>query len=130
MKDNRVTLLQAKRLKRMGYNNPSTAYSIGNTLVKYQEPNDWNHKRDYSNLTFPYISIPTCDEVIEWLYNKYNIYIHILILRRRTTDLKFLYTIIKQSKILHNEFIREFRDFNCAKRAAIAKALTLIENHK
>ena len=124
MNDNRVTLLQAKRLKRMGYNNPSAAYLIGNTLVKYQAPNDWNHKRDYSNLTFPYISMPTCDEVLEWLYNKYDIYVNI---QRWVTDLKFSYSIVKQSKILHIEFIREFRDLNCAKRTAIAKALTILQ---
>lgn len=124
MKDNRVTLLQAKRLKRMGYNNPSTAYLIGNTLVKYQASNDWNHKRDYSNLTFPYISVPTCDEVIEWLFDKYNIYIQIV--RWREAN-KFSYHIAKDMKILYDGTGRMFKYNNCVKRSAIAKALTVLQ---
>lgn len=124
MKDNRVTLLQAKRLKRMGYNNPSTAYLIGNTLVKYQAPNDWNHKRDYSNLTFPYISVPTCDEVIEWLYNKHNVYIDIIAQMNKRS---FKYDIYRNDFRVDSLCLVSYKNINCVKRAAISKALTFIQ---
>ena len=74
----RVTKLQAKRLKQLGYNRDVTAYYLENKarllnkiLFETHVSEDWNHNKNGSQYKketdplYPFISAPTLDEVIE-----------------------------------------------------------------
>lgn len=86
----RVTKLQAKKLKQLGYNRDVTAYYLENKarllnkmLFETHVSEDWNHNKNGSQYRketdplYPFISAPTLDEVIEWLREKHNIIITI-----------------------------------------------------
>lgn len=75
MKQNRVTVKQAKLLKMLGFDIPVTCslYKDENFTKEFEGSTCWNWNR------FPgvkYTSIPTVDEAIDWIRRKYNIVIY------------------------------------------------------
>lgn len=64
-----VTVNQAKKLKKLGYNKETVYYLINEIKVKGHS-GDHNHRIRFVGTgltkTFPFVSIPTLDEVIDW----------------------------------------------------------------
>lgn len=99
----RVTKLQAKRLKQLGYNRDATAYYLENKarllnkmLFETYVSEDWNHNKNGSQYRketdplYPFISAPTLDEVIEWLREKHNIIITIELIQPSKSTIELI----------------------------------------
>ena len=71
-----VTIKQAEKLAKLGFDLPVTGMCIRNTrLTSISYPTDWNGKKDvnFSDTKYkgyPYLSVPTVFEALEWLYVK------------------------------------------------------------
>lgn len=67
-----VTINQAKKLKKLGYNKETVYYTFEehNVLKVRGHLGDHNHRIRFVGTgltkTFPFVSIPTLDEVIDW----------------------------------------------------------------
>ena len=75
MKASLVTIKQAQELKALGFNDEVSHYvipTIPNIPIRERIPYDHNSLGSW-------LSIPTCDEVIDWLRRKYNVHIYTLI---------------------------------------------------
>lgn len=137
--NNRVTLLQAKRLRRLGYNQPcSTYHCASGNQIKVDKPMNWNAEKrkfwyDHSG-EHECTSIPKCDDVIDWLKEKYNIIINVICywsLEQNKEELRSethaSYRCSSQHVTLYPK--REYyRDVFAAKRDIITKCLTYIES--
>lgn len=66
-----VTYNQARKLKALGFNEPTNRYYEGRKIAKGINCANWN--RLFFILR---ISAPTIDEAIDWLRRKYNIHIY------------------------------------------------------
>lgn len=150
----RVTKLQAKRLKQLGYNRDVTAYYLENKarllnkmLFETYVSEDWNHNKNGSQYRketdplYPFISAPTLDEVIEWLREKHNIIITIELIQPSKSTIE----LIQPFKSTYNyDYCLYFPNtpMDCgnkdryskiehAKREAISKAIKyLLKNDK
>lgn len=150
----RVTKLQAKRLKQLGYNRDVTAYYLENKarllnkmLFETHVSEDWNHNKNGSQYKketdplYPFISAPTLDEVIEWLREKHNIVITIELIQPSKSTIE----LIQPFKSTYNyDYCLYFPNIpmDCgnkdryskiehAKREAISKAIKyLLKNDK
>lgn len=150
----RVTKLQAKRLKQLGYNRDVTAYYLENKarllnkmLFETHVSEDWNHNKNGSQYRketdplYPFISAPTLDEVIEWLREKHNIIITIELIQPSKSTIE----LIQPFKSTYNyDYCLYFPNtpMDCgnkdryskiehAKREAISKAIKyLLKNDK
>lgn len=134
----RVTLLQAKRLRRLGYNKPcSTYHCAAGNQIKVNKPMNWNAEKrkywyDYSG-EHECTSIPKCDDVINWLREKYNIHVNFYtnITRHKSNknDNYFVgaFDLNADSKHIESKRIR-YKDAFAAKRDIITKCLTYIES--
>lgn len=71
IKDSLVTKKQAQTLKELGFKEPTGGYSGTRVRGKIFVYTVRNH-----NSSEEYLSIPTVDEVIDWLRRKYNIIIY------------------------------------------------------
>ena len=71
VKDSLVTKTQAQALKELGFKEPTSGYMWNATGEKifFMYPDNSNHMKAC-------LSIPTIDEVIDWLRRKYNIIIY------------------------------------------------------
>ena len=148
----RVTKLQAKRLKQLGYNRDVTAYYLENKarllnkmLFETHVSEDWNHNKNGSQYRketdplYPFISAPTLDEVIEWLREKHNIIITIELIQL-ITNINYDYWLCLPSCKESNRYV--YKSIDCgnkdryskiehAKREAISKAIKyLLKNAK
>lgn len=70
-KDSLVTKTQAQALKELGFREPTPGYfwTDENTIIMCSIPENSNRIKDC-------VSVPTTDEVIDWLRHKYNIVIY------------------------------------------------------
>ena len=145
----RVTKLQAKKLKQLGYNRDVTAYYLENKarllnkmLFETHVSEDWNHNKNGSQYRketdplYPFISAPTLDEVIEWLREKHNIIITIELMRLiiNNND-NFMYTydycLYFPNKPMDCGNKDKYSKIEHAKREAISKAIKyLLKNAK
>ena len=145
----RVTKLQAKKLKQLGYNRDVTAYYLENKarllnkmLFETHVSEDWNHNKNGSQYRketdplYPFISAPTLDEVIEWLREKHNIIITIELMRLiiNNND-NFMYTydycLYFPNKPMDCGNKDRYSKIEHAKREAISKAIKyLLKNAK
>lgn len=136
----RVTLLQAKRLRRLGYNKPcSTYHCAAGNQIKVDKPMNWNAEKrqfwyDNSN-EHQCTSIPKCDDVISWMWDKYLIGINIIcynkIYLKKDIDIRFRASalICAKSVCLTLSTKRTcYKDVFAAKRDIITKCLTYIES--
>ena len=117
----RVTVLQAKRLRReLAFNGKSTGYVCNGIIVEDVAPENYNSKKSM-------ISLPKCDEVIEWLWNKYGI----SILVNKNFNIKpYFRGHIDSSKPVEIIFgSRKYCDINACKRNLISKAVSFILNN-
>lgn len=135
----RVTLLQAKRLRRLGYNKPcSTYHCAAGNQIRVDKPMNWNAEKrkywyDYSG-EHECTSIPKCDDVINWLREKYNIEVFIYVYRNPPYDdiniyyeaMSSHYTKSKRTFACSKNV--KYRDIFAAKRNIISKCLTYIES--
>lgn len=68
-----VTIKQAEKLAKLGFDLPVTGMCIRNTkLTSISYPTNWNGKQDvnFSDTKYkghPYLSVPTVFEALEWL---------------------------------------------------------------
>lgn len=68
-----VTIKQAEKLAKLGFDLPVTGMCIRNTkLTSISYPTNWNGKKDvnFSDTKYkgyPYLSVPTVFEALEWL---------------------------------------------------------------
>ena len=71
VKDSLVTKTQARALKELGFKEPTPCYfwTDENTAIMDSIPDNSNRMKDC-------VSVPTIDEVIDWLRRKYNIVIY------------------------------------------------------
>lgn len=69
-----VTRKQAEKLKELGFKEKVCHYQMSDLSVGVSYPRDWNNEAVPYGLdnivNYPYLSIPTVDEAIEWLINK------------------------------------------------------------
>lgn len=139
----RVTKLQAKKLKQLGYNRDATAYYLENKarllnkmLFETHVSEDWNHNKNGSQYRketdplYPFISAPTLDEVIEWLREKHNIVITTeLVQLSKSTSYDYGLFILSKYTDCGNE--DRYSKIEHAKREAISKAIKyLLKNDK
>ena len=68
-KDSLVTITQAMALKELGFREPTPCYFWIGAIILACEPDNSNRIKDCE-------SVPTTDEVIDWLRRKYNIVIY------------------------------------------------------
>lgn len=137
--NNRVTLLQAKRLRRLGYNQPcSTYHCAAGNQIKVDKPMNWNAEKrkfwyDHSG-EHECTSIPKCDDVINWLKERYGIIINVLCYRSLGQNKEELRSEACASHKRDSQYVylypkREYyRDVFAAKRDIITKCLTYIES--
>lgn len=69
MKANLVTTKQAQELKALGFHDKVSYYAILDNPIRTSMPYDNNALKGW-------LSIPTCDEAIDWLRRKYNVCIY------------------------------------------------------
>ena len=135
----RVTKLQAKRLKQLGYNRDVTAYYLENKarllnkmLFETHVSEDWNHNKNGSQYRketdplYPFISAPTLDEVIEWLREKHNIIITIELIRLIKNTNNYDYCLYFPNKPMDCGNRNRYSKIEHAKREAISKAIKYI----
>lgn len=149
----RVTKLQAKRLKQLGYNRDVTAYYLENKakllnkmLFETHVSEDWNHNKNGSQYRketdplYPFISAPTLDEVIEWLREKHNIIINIELIQlpkitqsilQLITNNNYDYWLYFPNKSIDCGNKDRYSKIEHAKRESISKAIKyLLKNDK
>lgn len=121
--NNRVTVIQAKRLKReLAFNGKSTGYVCNGIIVEDVAPENHNSKKSI-------ISLPKCDEVIEWLWDKYGM--SILISKwfdRKTYFNGYVYSC-NSCTIICGTGSKRYCDINACKRNLISKAVSFILKH-
>lgn len=135
----RVTKLQAKRLKQLGYNRDVTAYYLENKarllnkmLFETHVSEDWNHNKNGSQYRketdplYPFISAPTLDEVIEWLREKHNIIITIELIQLIKNTNNYDYYVYFPNKPIDCGNKDRYSKIEHAKREAISKAIKYI----
>ena len=116
--NNRVTVLQAKRLKReLAFNGKSTGYVCSGIIVENVFPENYNSKKSM-------MSLPKCDEVIEWLWDKYGISILISKSFYKKTYFEGSVDSHNPSAIIFGS--RKYCDINACKRNLISKTITFI----
>nr|DAU12203.1 MAG TPA: hypothetical protein [Caudoviricetes sp.] len=135
----RVTLLQAKRLRRLGYNKPcSTYHCAAGNQIKVDKPMNWNAEKrqfwyDNSN-EHQCTSIPKCDDVINWLREKYKIIATTFAFRSMSPDTETIryetHASCREKSKCKLIFARKrfYKDIFAAKRGIITKCLTYIES--
>lgn len=70
MKKALVTIKQAQELKALGFHDEASNYALlSNSIARTSAP--WDH-----NALKGWLSIPTCDETIDWLRRKYSVCIY------------------------------------------------------
>lgn len=151
----RVTKLQAKRLKQLGYNRDVTAYYLedkarllNKMLFETHISEDWNHNENGSQYRteidplYPFISVPTLDEVIEWLREKHNIIITIELIQLFKNTNNYDYCLYFPNMPTISKATKYLLEMDCgnkdryskiehAKREAISKAIKyLLKNDK
>ena len=135
----RVTKLQAKRLKQLGYNRDATAYYLENKarllnkmLFETYVSEDWNHNKNGSQYRketdplYPFISAPTLDEVIEWLREKHNIIITIELIQPSKSTYNYDYCLYFPNTPMDCGNKDRYSKIEHAKREAISKAIKYI----
>lgn len=145
----RVTKLQAKKLKQLGYNRNVTAYYLENKarllnkmLFETYISEDWNHNKNGSQYRketdplYPFISAPTLDEVIEWLREKHNIIITIELIQPSKSTIELIqpfkstnnydYCLYFPNKPMDCGNKDRYSKIEHAKREAISKAIKYI----
>ena len=116
--NNRVTVLQAKRLRReLAFNGKSTGYVCNGIIVEDIAPENYNSKKSMT-------SLPKCDEVIEWLWNKYGISILISKSFYKKTYFEGCIDSHNPAAIIFGS--RKYCDINACKRNLISKTITFI----
>lgn len=140
----RVTKLQAKKLKQLGYNRDVTAYYLENKarllnkmLFETYVSEDWNHNKNGSQYRketdplYPFISAPTLDEVIEWLREKHNIIITIELIQIFNNPNNYDYYLYFPNTPMDCGNEDRYSKIEHAKREAISKAIKyLLKNDK
>ena len=117
----RVTVLQAKRLRReLAFNGKSTGYVCNGIIVEDVVPENYNSKKSMT-------SLPKCDEVIEWLWNKYGI--SILISKSFYKKTYFEGSIDSHNPAAIIFGSRKYCDINACKRSLISKSVSYILNN-
>ena len=121
----RVTVLQAKRLRReLAFNGKSTGYVCNGIIVEDIAPENYNSKKSI-------ISLPKCDEVIEWLWYKYGISITVNIMTNNWFDKKIYFSgfvaLYNSPTILFGSKV--FCDIDSCKRSLISKSVSYILNN-
>ena len=117
----RVTVLQAKRLRReLAFNGKSTGYVCNGIIVEDVAPENYNRQKSMT-------SLPKCDEVIEWLWNKYGISILISKSFYKKTYFEGSLDSYNPSAIIFGS--RKYCDINACKRNLISKAISFILNN-
>ena len=66
-----VTRVQAKKLKAIGFNEPTSNYYRSGKIMNGRDRMNWN-----LFISLLRVSAPTVDEAIDWLRRKYNIHIY------------------------------------------------------
>ena len=119
--NNRVTVLQAKRLKReLAFNGKSTGYVCSGIIVENVFPENYNSKKSM-------MSLPKCDEVIEWLWDKYGISILVSKTFYKKAYFNGCIDSHKPAAIVFGS--RKYCDINACKRNLISKAVSFIIKH-
>lgn len=119
--NNRVTVLQAKRLKReLAFNGKSTGYVCSGIVVENVFPENYNSKKSM-------MSLPKCDEVIEWLWDKYGICILVSKTFYKNAYFNGCIDSHKPAAIVFGS--RKYCDINACKRNLISKAISFILKH-
>lgn len=140
MKKERVTIHQARLLKRLGFNEECSAYAWRWESDRDERVYEITTLNNYNSLNFTKtFSIPTVDQVIDWLRKKYNIIVyhtHIPFVCPKTRKIVYTFT----PKICNpnwgwNQCITLKRgiqsaDIYAAKRSAITIALNWILSQK
>lgn len=77
MKQNRVTIKQAKELKKLGFREGSVYYSYNynNDGFKTVERCKFGQVGDWNNFSLM-ISVPTIDEACDWIRRKFNVIVY------------------------------------------------------
>lgn len=69
-----VTIRQAKKLKKLGFNEETCHYLVEGLDVKPMKsyPTKWNTNKGYDGIKprYPYIAVPTVEQAISWLIKK------------------------------------------------------------
>lgn len=127
--NNRVTVIQAKRLKReLAFSGKSTGYVCNGIIVEDVAPENYNSKKSI-------ISLPKCDEVIEWLWDKYGVSIIISKWFDGKTYFNGYVDSYNSPAIvlgIRNIVIygnKKYCDINACKRNLISKAISFILKH-
>ena len=119
--NNRVTVIQAKRLKReLAFNGKSTGYVCNGIIVEDVAPENYNSKKSI-------ISLPKCDEVIEWLRDKYGM--SILIGNWFDKKAYFYGYIYSYNSLTVIFWSKKYCDINACKRNLISKTVSFIIKH-
>ena len=126
--NNRVTVIQAKRLRReLAFNGKSTGYVCNGIIVEDVAPENYNSKKSI-------ISLPKCDEVIEWLWDKYGV----IIMISKWFDGKIFFKgyVDSYNTLLPRYYSptvafgnKKYCDINACKRNLISKAISFILKH-
>ena len=85
-KEELVSISQAKKLKKLGFNEETVYYAVEGLKCKPCKslPMRWNKLKEYSGIKpkYPYIAIPTITEAVLWIAKKkkydvhFNYYVH------------------------------------------------------
>lgn len=93
-----VTRKQAEKLKELGFKEKVCHYQMSDLSVGVSYPRDWNNEAVPYGLdnivNYPYLSIPTVDETIEWLINEFD-----------KKEEYFAYEIKKRPNIIYGNII-------------------------
>lgn len=142
-KSNLVTLNQAKKLKELGFKEKVCHYQMSNLKIGISYPRDWNNEAvpyGVDNIVnYPYLSIPTLDEALDWLLKrikKHDWYYHVY--KDKTMVVTFTnpgllnkiqiisISLIKAASM--NYYLEKQANLNVEKRSIITQLIKFIKN--
>lgn len=138
-----VTRKQAEKLKELGFKEKVCHYQMSDLSVGVSYPRDWNNEAVPYGLdnivNYPYLSIPTVNEALDWLLNrikKYDWYYHVymdktmsvsLVDRNHQKTTKILSaSLIKAASMKF--YLEKQANLNVEKRSIITQLIKFIKN--
>lgn len=128
--NNHVTIDTARKLKKLGYSENCCCYFINHKdplIIHNAFPSDWNSTRCSDRI----VSLPTCDEVIEWIERKNkDVFINIVSLpctdnTKRHYASAYFYESYRRGEAICSE---TSKNKNVAKRKLLRKLITKLCN--
>lgn len=134
-----VTRKQAEKLKELGFKEKVCHYQMSDLSIGISYPRDWNNEAVPYGLdnivNYPYLSIPTVDEAIEWLINKLdkeNFIAYTIVKKQHLVykNIKMYFCIIKISSEFNSVYTKKRNSIYSTKKDLINTLIRALKTNK